>query len=122
MAKQEISHKELAHTVPFTEVGIPTIQETQGSRGVVQGSNTRESDGVDPSPSSEGSVLRFMQVRKRSWHECPPTPTPDLCSVLQSSPQDWRAPTTLGMVTCFTESTNSNAYPLSQHPHRHTQN
>ena len=76
MAKKEISHKELAHTVPFMEVGIPTIQETQESRGVVQGSNTRETDGVDPSPSSEESVLQFMQVRKRRWHESPPTPDP----------------------------------------------
>ena len=76
MAKKEISHKELAHTVPFMEVGIPTIQETQESRGVVQGSNTRETDGVNPSPSSEESVLQFMQVRKRRWHESPPRPLP----------------------------------------------
>ena len=80
MAKKEISHEELAHTVPFTEVTIPTIQESQESRDAGQGSNTRETDGVDPSPSSEESVLRLMQVRKRRRHECPRPPTSALCS------------------------------------------
>lgn len=70
-AKKEISHEEQAHTAPFTEVRIPTIQEAQESRDAGQGSNSRETDGVDPSPSSEESVLRFMQVRKRRRHECP---------------------------------------------------
>lgn len=62
---KKISHEELAHTVPFTEVRIPTIQEAQESRDTGQGSNTRETDGVDPSPSSEESVLQFMQSQEK---------------------------------------------------------
>ena len=41
MAKKALSHQELAHTVPFMEVRIPTVQETQESRGALQGSNTK---------------------------------------------------------------------------------
>lgn len=112
MAKKALFHKELAHTVPFMEVriyspGRPRKAGSPGFKHQVQVQKKVSSGSCKPGREEGMSALEFLTLSS-------------VCVSVKPSGLEGIHHT--GDGDCFTESTDSNAYPLYQPPHRHTQN